>query len=238
MTQLLNKTVAAIVLDNFKTAHVFEKYGIDFCCKGKISLQSACEEKAIDPTTVIEDLALVWTNTSDEAGFTTMSISALINHIVTVHHDYVRKNLEPILNYLLKIHAKHGERYPYIKKVLIYFSEISVDLEKHMRQEEKILFPLINDIANNKKYSNASSLESLIGIMEEEHNTAGTLMEKIRTVTDNYNMPDNACTTFRLTMNLLRDFESDLHRHVHLENHILFPKAIKLYYEQLPSREV
>jgi regulator of cell morphogenesis and NO signaling len=234
MTQLLNKTVAAIVTENFKTAPVFEKYGIDFCCKGKISLQSACEEKDIDPTNVIKDLQVVRTTTSDETAFTRMPPALLINYIITVHHQYVRQNLEPILNFLLKINSKHGERYTYIKEVITYFSRLGVELEHHMRQEEEIVFPLIMDIENLKGADNASGLVSLINTMELEHNTAGALMEKIRMLTDNYYIPDHACTTFRLTMNLLQEFESDLHRHVHLENHILIPKI----YEQLPGREV
>lgn len=234
MTQLLNKTVAAIVIENFKAAPVFEKYGIDFCCKGKKSLQSACEEKSIDPAAVVEDLELIQTNAGNEAAFTRMPPSLLINYILTVHHQFVRDNWQPILNFLLKIDAKHGERYPYIKKVLPYFSRLCVDLENHMRQEEEIVFPIIKDIENNNETGKTQGLRSLIDSMEEEHNSAGALMEEIRKLTDDYNIPENACTTFRLTMNLLREFETDLHRHVHLENHILFPKI----YDKLPGRQV
>jgi regulator of cell morphogenesis and NO signaling len=230
MTQLLNKTVAAIVTENFKTAPVFEKYGIDFCCKGKASLQNACEEKAIDPAAVIEDLKLIKTNTNDETALTAMLPSGLIDYILTVHHKYVRENSQPILNYLLKIDAKHGERYPFVKEVITHFSRLNVELENHMQQEEEIVFPLIKDIENKKGASDASNLKMLIDSMEQEHNTAGALMESIRMLTADYQIPDNACNTFRLTMHLLREFESDLHRHVHLENHILFPKI----YEQLP----
>lgn len=226
MTQLLNKTVAAIVTDNFRTAPVFEKYGIDFCCKGKQSLQSACEEKNINPTNVIQDLELIRTNSSDETRFAAMYISELIDHIVTVHHQYVRANLRPILRYLSKIDLKHGERYPYINEVLSCFSRLSDEMESHMQQEEDILFPLMRNIANNDDMSDSSDLQSLITSMEQEHSTAGELLEKIRTLTGNYNVSDNACTTFRLTMKLLEEFESDMHQHVHLENHILFPKAI------------
>lgn len=228
MTQLLNKTVAAIVIGNHKTAPVFEKYGIDFCCKGKQSLQTACAEKNIDATALIEELEHIQVNPNDLSAFNRMSLSALIDHIVSVHHHYVRNNLQPILNYLLKINLKHGERYPYIKDVLAYMLQIRLELENHMQQEEEVVFPMINEMEKTKKAEDRTALKSLIATMEDEHSSAGSLMEKIRTITGNYNVPDNACTTFRLTMHLLEEFESDLHRHVHLENHILFPKAINI----------
>ena len=135
-----------------------------------------------------------------------------------------------IFNYTLKIATKHGETFPFMKEVHLLFSQLKEEMDQHMLKEERILFPRIKLLELNiSENTNAAYLKAPIDMMEEEHDKAGTIMQKIRELTDNYNAPEQACTTFRMTLDALKAFEGDLHQHVHLENNILFPKAIQLF---------
>lgn len=229
MNELLNQPLASIVTRNFKTAQVFEKYGLDFCCKGKRTLQQACEEKSLPAETVLNELAPVMHGSSYGKDFDSMQLSTLTDYIVNVHHAYVRNNMPIILNYLLKIATKHGEKFTYMKKVYIYFAQVRSELDEHLMKEEQVVFPIINDLEKGGVAGNPSqNLPVAVKMMEEEHDVAGGLMTKIREITNNYAVPDQACTTFRVALQMLQEFETDLHEHVYLENHLLFPKALAL----------
>lgn len=230
MNELLNKTLSQIVTENYQAARVFEKYGLDFCCKGKRPLQEALTEKQISPDQVLNELKEVTTVAGIAPQFNEMSLTELAEYIVRVHHQYVKTNMPGIHSYILQVAAKHGDRFPYMNQVLILFSEIKEEMDRHMMKEEKILFPRIKlleiDAGN---ISNLAFLAEPINIMEEEHDTAGSTMQQIRELTNNYEAPEGACTTFKLALSSLQAFEHDLHQHVHLENNILFPRTIEAY---------
>ena len=159
-----------------------------------------------------------------------MPLSLLADYIVGTHHTYVKFNAPQIYSYLAKVAAKHGDRFPFMKEVAQLFSEIQADMAQHMLKEERILFPRIKQLEEDGALN--VPLEYYTGpinVMEEEHDLAGSLMSRIRELTNNYTVPEAACTTFRLSLASLQAFEADLHQHVHLENYILFPKAIELY---------
>lgn len=226
MSNLLDKPLAQIVLDDFQTVHVFEKYGLDFCCNGKQTLQDACRDKGIQTEQILEQLDVRSGERNDCINFAHLSLSELADYIVNVHHSYVRESTPLILNQIFKITTKHGDRFPHMKQVYILFTQIKTELLHHMEKEEQIVFPRIKELENSCQINNnKTSVSNPIHLMEEEHELAGRLMRQIRNLTNDYQVPENVCTTFRLAMNALHHFEADLHKHVHLENNILFPKA-------------
>ena len=229
MNTILNKTLSSIVTENYQAAKVFEKYGLDFCCKGKKPLADACNEKKLNADDIVKELNEVLTPSSSTTDFTKMSLTELAEYIVRVHHNYVKINSPQILEYLQKVATKHGDRYPYMKEVYLLLSEVKDDMEQHMLKEEKTLFPRIKLLELNAQQSTQPEyLQAPINVMEAEHDHAGTLLQRIRELTNNYTADEGMCTTFRLTLTSLQAFEEDLHQHVHLENNILFPKSIEL----------
>lgn len=237
MTELMTKSLAQIVTANHKTASVFEKYNLDFCCNGKRTLEQACREKEIDTQAVLADLgSLDETNGGSyqyTVDFNQFALRQLCEYIVNTHHSYVKKELPAITAYLFKVTEKHGARHPELVKIKELFARVSDEMLQHMQKEELVLFPRITDIekkiaAQQDLTMNSSYLFSPIVMMEDEHDHAGSLLSEIRQLTGNYQPPADACTTFRLMYASLHAFEMDLHQHVHLENNILFPKALKM----------
>jgi regulator of cell morphogenesis and NO signaling len=229
--ELLSKTLAQIVNENHQAASVLEKYDLDFCCKGKRSLQTACEEKNIPASLVATEIenALHQNKASEE--FDKLSLTQLIDHIVSTHHSYAKKELTQIFAYLQKISTKHGDRHNELYVIFETFSSLREELEQHMMKEELILFPRIkaleNFVGNNDQ--GIMNIQMPIAVMEDEHDKAGKLLSEIRNYTDNFTPPGDACTTYRLSFAALHALETDLHQHIHLENNILFPKAIDLF---------
>ncbi len=230
MNHLSDKTLSQIVSENYQAARVFEKYGLDFCCKGKRPLAVACMEKEIGLESLIDELNSVISR--DEAGtdFNTMSLTELTQHIEQVHHSYVKRNMPQIFSYVLRVASKHGDRFPYMKEVYVLFADLQEELEQHMTNEEKVLFPALQKFEKEGKVQQSLEvLQDAIEILEDDHTAAGSIMQQIRSITNNYTPPPQACTTHHLTIAALKGFEEDLHQHVHLENNILFPKAMETY---------
>lgn len=224
-----------IVTSNFKTAEIFEKYNIDFCCNGKRTLRDALKENGIDQNIIIEELEKVNTqNDSTKENYSEWNLIDLINHIVDTHHSYVRNTIPTIKSHLEIITSKHGTNHPFLHDVKSLFNDLSEEMVAHMMKEEQILFPLIKYIVETERYNEKpktrgyGSVQNPIRQMEVEHDRAGNIMHKIRQLTNEYDLPTDACTTFALTYDELKEFEKDLHKHVHLENNILFPKTIEL----------
>lgn len=234
-TKIIIKDVVSL---NIKAAHVFEKYGIDFCCGGNKPLKIACEEKNVNIKTVLTELENLASGGSEnkydnwEPGF-------LINYIVNNHHSFVRQTIPQMLLHLDKVEDKHGTKHPELKEIHSLFKRVAKEMYSHMDKEEKILFHLIKYLVDCKnlndkpKTGGYGSIKNPIIAMESEHSNAGGAMERIKELTNNYAPPADACNTFKLTYKELEDFEKDLHLHVHLENNILFPKAIQLEDELL-----
>ncbi len=231
MKNIAEETLANIVIDNYQAVAVLEKYDLDFCCKGKRTLSQACTEKGIATDQVIAEVNA--TETSQERRikpFKEMTAEELISYILIHHHFYVKQNIPLIKEHILKVANKHGLHFPYMIEVLALFKEVADELTSHMQKEETILFPRIKEIAalQEKKTSgrtDAAYLTAPIQMMEHEHDAAGEILSSIKKLTNNYTPPAEACTTFKITLEELKGFEEDLHKHVHLENSILFPMA-------------
>jgi regulator of cell morphogenesis and NO signaling len=231
-------SLAQIVNNNHQAASVFEKYHLDFCCKGKRSLEQACTEQQLSVSKVTEDLENIFTKDNNSTvDFEKMNLTQLADYIVQTHHAYIKNEMPQIYAYLHKISSKHGERHPELYKIFQTFSAVKEEMEGHMKKEELILFPRIKELeklANNENANlqlNITYLQSPITVMEQEHDHAGSLLNDIRILSNDYTPPQDACTTYRLSFAALKAFELDLHQHVHLENNILFPKAINMFRE-------
>lgn len=232
MNELSTKSLAQIVNDNYRAAAVFEKYGLDFCCKGKRSLEQACTERSLPVDELLSALTAGNDSCQLPVDFNTIPLTQLADHIVATHHAFVKKEMPLILGYLQKVATKHGDRHPEMVTVFSIFSKVKQEMEEHMQKEELILFPRIKEVedkvANGGVAVNVNYLQLPVGVMEAEHEQAGKWLNDIRELTNHYTAPADACTTLRLSIAALQAFEEDLHRHVHLENNILFPRAIGL----------
>lgn len=240
MNQSLSSlSLAQIVNSNHKAASVFEKYHLDFCCKGKRSLEQACTEQQLTVSQITGELENLFANGSNTKAinFEKMNLTQLCDYILDTHHAYVKNEMPQIHAYLLKVSSKHGERHPELYKIFETFAAVKEEMEGHMKKEEMILFPRIKELQkligneNINLKLNIGYLQSPITIMEQEHDHAGTLLNDIRILSSEYTPPQDACTTYRLSFAALQAFELDLHQHVHLENNILFPKAIETFRE-------
>lgn len=235
LTMTTDTTVRDIVADDYRAAAVFQKHGIDFCCGGNRSLASACSASGADSAHVLGELAKLDQMTDIPVPrFKTWDLGFLADYIEANHHGYVRGAVSTILQHTRKVASVHGERHPEVVHIARIFEEIAQELTHHMMKEEHILFPYIREMAAQARAGRPmppppfGSIQNPIRMMEMEHESAGGGMQRIRELSGNHTPPADACTTFRVTYQELLEFERDLHQHVHLENNILFPKAVEL----------
>jgi regulator of cell morphogenesis and NO signaling len=227
-------TLAEIVKTDFRSARVFENYNLDFCCKGNRPLLEACEEKNLDADTILNEVMTVMTGSSEDKSIEEWKIDELANHILDTHHVYTRKMLPIIFAHSQKVSEVHGKNHPEVTEIAEIFSRVNDELNSHMMKEEKMLFPFIlelTDAEKNNTHPSSSPFGSIAGpisVMEREHVEAGDGFFRIRELSNNYSAPEDACGTYQVLYQELNEFENDLHRHIHLENNILFPKAIEL----------
>lgn len=225
----INTTIGEIVANDFRAASVFKDAGIDFCCGGNKSLSVACKEKGTDVSYLIQQLdTLAQTPVSSAMNFKEWDLSFLSDYILNTHHKFVLKNLPELVFYTQKIANVHGDHHTELIEVASLFTRINEELLQHLKNEEEILFPAIKEAEKNSTSQVKETIVSEITRMQGEHEFAGGAMDKINVLTNNYFIPEDACNTYRVSLKLLEQFEDDLHIHVHLENNILYPKALKL----------
>ena len=235
MTATVEMTIRDIVANDFRTAAVFQRHGIDFCCKGDRSVQDACRNGRVTADQVLKDIEEATSMpASGGARPNTWDLSTLVNYIVGNHHGFVRQTIPVLLTHTKKVAAVHGDRHPELPEVAKLFSEVADEMTSHMAKEEQILFPYIVALERSAQAGGGrpstpfGTVRNPIRMMEMEHEAAGDAMARIRTLTSDYAIPAGACTTYRVCLQELDAFERDLHEHVHLENNILFPKAARL----------
>lgn len=236
---LAEKTVGELVVERPSRARVFEKLGIDYCCGGRIPLLTACSKGGLDVKQVLAQLEAEGTQTTSqgERNWATASLTDLADNIEHTHHAYLKEEL-PRLDFLTaKVANRHGERYPELITLRNAFIHFKQELDSHMVKEESILFPIFRkfDTADTLPASHCGSVNNPIRIMIAEHDNAGESMTKFRQLTNGYAPPADACNTFRAMYDGLRQLELDMHEHVHKENNILFPKALRT--ETMLSRQ-
>jgi len=223
--------VGQIVSDRFQRAAVLEHYGIDYCCHGTRSLVVACAEKGLDTGDVLEELRRsdARSISSNEIDWAHAPLPELADHIVAVHHAYLRKTLPSLGCLLDKVVLAHGVRHPTLAQLRrVYFGLVN-DLALHMLKEEHVLFPLIRRLTAGRKQDRSmvtdEDLTNLLSSLEDDHAEVGDALARMCELTDGYQAPANACATYRAALDGLAELESDIHEHVHKENNILFPQT-------------
>ncbi len=221
--------IGEIVTRDFRAAEIFKNAGIDFCCGGSQSLEQACKEKNLDSRVLETELAKLENTTINALhNFNEWNLDFLCDYIVNTHHRTVLKLLPQLTVYTQKIAQVHGAHHQELIAIANLFAKINEELLQHLRNEEEVLFPAIKELLKNNSLEAKATIISEITRMKGEHEFAGGAMDKINVLSDNYSVPTDGCSTYQVAYKLLEQFEDDLHIHVHLENNILYPKALKL----------
>ncbi len=229
------QTVREIALEQPTSIRVFEKYGIDYCCGGRKPLSEACTAGNIEIDAVLKALELA--AQSPAAGSTAWaqeSLEALSGHIVETHHAYVKRELPRLAVLAQKVVNRHGATKPELPAIQSILAELDEELTQHLAKEETILFPYVvlleraSTQGGSRPRGCFDSVASPIAMMTQEHDAAGALLADMRRLSDGFTTPPEACPTYHAFYDGLKEFEKDLHQHIHLENNILFPRAIEL----------
>ncbi|RKD16193.1 iron-sulfur cluster repair di-iron protein [Pelobium manganitolerans] len=234
-----DETIGEMVTKDFRKAQVFKKFGIDFCCGGKKTVKEVCERKGIDVAVVEKELNSFNERENTYFDFDSWELDFLADYIVNTHHKYVKESLPFMTELANKVARVHGDGHPELIRIAQIFSNVAQDFGLHLMKEEKILFPYIKEMVAAKN-TGASIAPAPFGqvnnptqMMETEHEQAGEDMAAIRQLSNDYTLPQGACNSYTILFKKLEEFENDLFTHVHLENNILFPKAIALEKELL-----
>lgn len=234
MSATVTKTVRDFVLENPAATRIFEQLGIDYCCGGQKPLDEACSAAHVSIDDVLASLQAANSNAGAGRDWQTAPLSELIDHITRTHHAFVRSEAPRILALLDKVCAKHGENHPELRQLRDIFSALAEELTSHLMKEEQILFPyLVQFEATSSSgapapHSCFGTVQNPIRMMMFEHDNAGGALREMRKLTSDYAVPADACISYRTLYEALKGFEADLHQHIHLENNVLFPRAIAL----------
>lgn len=227
-------TLGEIVTKDHRAAEILEKFGLDFCCSGNQSLTEACNAKNIDSKDVVQALGELETEKSEAPSFEQWPLDVLADYIYNRHHKYIEEKTPLIKGYLDKICAVHGVLHPELLEIRKIFNETSGELAVHMKKEELMLFPHIRKLVRAKETGEPASsplfnsVDSLILSMKSDHTNEGEQLHVMSQLSNDFTPPPDACNTYAVTYQLLKDYERDLHLHIHLENNVLFAKAIIL----------
>ncbi|HSK71997.1 MAG TPA: iron-sulfur cluster repair di-iron protein [Pyrinomonadaceae bacterium] len=241
----VTKTVRELAVENPSATRVFEKLRIDYCCGGHLSLEEACRKAGVEVGQVSELLEktkneAIETNIAAE-DFTKMSLAALADYIVRKHHTFTREESERITALLEKVCSVHGKNHEELFEIQKIFGMLRLEIENHLLKEERMLFPYIALMESSLAFGMPvppapfGSTSNPVAVMVREHDTAGEHLREIRNLSSDFAAPADACITYKTLYAALEGFERDLHRHIHLENNILFPKAIEMEKSGLPA---
>ena len=236
------RTVRELAIEIPNATRTFEKLGIDYCCGGGKSLSDACLHAHLPLDDVLRALeqggSFTPATEASQPDFTNGALGSLIEHIVTTHHVYVKQEIPRLQQLLHKVVSVHGKNHPELGKIQQTFQPMAAELTSHMMKEEHILFPHIVALENAvnsgrpKPRPVFGTLSNPVHMMQLEHDSAGAALKSISELTGNYTPPEEACFSYKTLFTALKEFESDLHQHVHLENNILFPRAIAMESEK------
>ena len=237
MSVTLEKTVRELALDEPGAARIFEGLGIDYCCGGKRTLEQACRAASIPVGKVLEALDAGQHSKSaapKNTHWQTEPLSDLISHIKNTHHKYTREEIARLSPLFDKVCSVHGERHPELLPLRETFRGLAQELTTHLMKEEMVLFPYIERMEESVMQKEPilpppfGTVQNPVAMMEHEHDSAGNTLRALRASSNGYTAPADACISFQTLYKTLAEFEADLHQHIHLENNILFPRAIAL----------
>lgn len=229
------ETLGEIVAKDLRAAQVFKKFGLDFCCDGNKTMKEACATKGLEVAVVEKELQqLDKVQSARPLPFNDWGLDFLSDYIVNTHHSYLRKNLPDLRAYASKVFKVHGGRHPELEKVHQLVEATSAELTSHMQEEEQTVFPYIKKLVAAKNGTQQfekgtfGNVLAPIETMIKEHEVVGNNLHELRKCTNGYALPDDACASYSLLFRMLDELEDDVHTHIHLENNILFPKAIEM----------
>lgn len=229
------KTIGQLVADDYRTAQVFRNHKIDFCCKGNRTLQEVAEKKNLNLDMIYREIDEIQRRGAVEnTDFKALPLDLLADYITKKHHRYVEEKIPVLKQYLNKLEKVHGARHPELLKINYLFTASSGELAMHMKKEELVLFPYIRKMVKAKQQNLALDdphfglVKNPIRAMMQEHDNEGERFQQIEELSNGYTPPADACNTYKVTFAILREFQDDLHFHIHLENNILFPGAFEL----------
>lgn len=229
------QSIGSIVAHDYRAAAVLTAHGIDFCCKGGRTVDEVCQTKGIDPGLLNREIdAALARDTHDGEDFRNWSLAHLIDHIEQVHHRYVEQRLQVLREYLDKLCKVHGERHPELFGIRDEFSACGAAMAVHMKKEEFLLFPFIKQLEKAQQEGNLpptphfGTVNNPVHMMMDDHDAEGERFRRIKQLSWGYANPPDGCVTYSTAMRMLQEFEEDLHKHIHLENNILFPRAVAL----------
>ncbi|MBI3644665.1 MAG: iron-sulfur cluster repair di-iron protein [Acidobacteriales bacterium] len=236
MTLTTTKTVRDYAIETPQTIPVFEKLGIDYCCGGNRPLEEACAASNLQIDEVLKalDAALAEPVKRSERELQAGSLAELIAHIVGTHHVFVRREIPQLTNLLEKVCTKHGANHPELQHIRTVFRGLGQELMLHLMKEENILFPYIERMEESVLQHEPilpppfGTVANPVHMMEHEHDDAGAALKALREASKDYTAPADACTSYRALYHALEAFEKDLHQHIHLENNVLFPRALEM----------
>jgi regulator of cell morphogenesis and NO signaling len=236
MTLNTDTTVRELALEMPQATRVFERLKIDYCCGGARPLGVACADAGLDVNTVMQQLAEAGAVTQSDAQTTiqTESLTELIAHIIAKHHVYTKEEMVRLTALLAKVCAAHGEPHPELLRVSELFQHLCADLQPHMLKEEMVLFPYIKGLEEAARRGGEfmrppfGTINNPVRMMMYEHDAAGALLRELRALSNDYLVPEDACLSYRTLYEALTALEQDLHQHIHLENNVLFPRAVEL----------
>lgn len=226
--------VGAVVAERLGRGRVFERLGIDYCCHGATPLAEACAGRSLDVDRVMAEIAESDLREPKEdlgqIDYSAMAAGELADHIVETHHAFLRSELPRLSELMGRVAVAHGGRHPELTELGSTFSDLRQELESHMIKEERILFPLIKQLESARAPFpiHCGTVENPIRVMEHEHATVGTALQRIRELTGNHLAPADGCASFKALYDGLARLETNLHHHIHKENNILFPRAAVL----------
>lgn len=246
MTINTQETVGQLASALPGATRVFEQFGIDYCCGGQRTLSEACQLKHLAVERVIHSLAEAEASRvqgSEERDWHSEMLTTLAAYIVDTHHFFTKQESTRLENLIAKVCQAHGDRHPELLKVQALFQELKQDLLPHMLKEEQVLFPYVARLEEANYFGEPTpqpffgTVNNPVQMMMAEHDRAGELLRALRELTSDYADPGNACASYRALYRALPEFEADLHQHIHLENNILFPRAVALEAQTAPERQ-
>ncbi|MDQ0230029.1 iron-sulfur cluster repair di-iron protein [Metabacillus malikii] len=225
----LNHTVGDVVAVFPQSSDFFKRKKVDFCCGGTRTLAQAIEERNLNEAEFIEQLHQYYeehARSEDTTDWREVHADKLVKHIVDVHHHYARTEVEQLTPYVKKVALVHGDKHTHLNKVLSLFNDLKLEIAEHFSKEENEAFPKILKYEETKSIQTLKELKPIVSCLVDEHDAAGEILKQIREVTHDYELPEDACGTFRLVYQRLELLENDMFQHIHLENNILFPRYI------------
>ena len=228
METLEQKTIGSFVAEDYRTASIFQRHKIDFCCRGGQTITEACDKKKVDRELLLEELKNIMSQGEKEGeDFNNWPLDKLADYIEENHHNYIAEQIPVLLQFLDKLCKVHGGRHPELFEINNEFIKCAEELSVKLPKEEQFLFPYIKGIAKGENKTSEGA-ESPLSTIKHEYKKESDCFKKIAELSDNFTPPADGCTTYRVAFQMLNDFDKDLRKQIHLKNNILFPKAIEL----------